>query len=102
MDKCAAGRACFADKLHAITSELDDNWPFDLEQWKLEMAESYNSIKHANRAPVDRLQSLNAWRKGILVFRSWVALRLGVSKDQLLFRLQLDPLIHPYVRIEQI
>jgi len=36
------------------------------------------------------------------VFRSWVALRLGVSKDQLLFRLQLDPLIHPYVRIEQI
>lgn len=50
MDKCAAGRACFADKLHAITSELDDNWPFDLEQWKLEMAESYNSIKYANRA----------------------------------------------------
>ena len=50
MGKCAAGRACFADKLHAITSELDDNWPFDLEQWKLEMAESYNSIKHANRA----------------------------------------------------
>ena len=45
MDKCAAGRACYA-----ITSELDDNWPFDLEQWKLEMAESYNSIKHANRA----------------------------------------------------
>lgn len=66
------------------------------------MTRSYNSIKHANRTPVDRLQSLNAWREGILVFRGWVALRLGVPKDRLLQRLQFDPLIHPYVRVEQI
>mgnify|MGYP000904206607 FL=1 len=66
------------------------------------MTESYNSIKHANRARVDRLQSLNAWREGVLVFRGWVALRLGVPKDQLLQRLQYDPLTHPYVREEQI
>ena len=102
ISKNKAGASPFISRLRAIASELGDDWPFNLEQWELEMTESYNSIKHANRAPVDRLQSLNAWRKGILVFRSWVALRLGVSKDQLLFRLQLDPLIHPYVRIEQI
>lgn len=102
ISKNKAGTSPFISRLRAIASELGDDWPFNLEQWELEMTESYNSIKHANRAPVDRLQSLNAWRKGILVFRSWVALRLGVSKDQLLFRLQLDPLIHPYVRIEQI
>lgn len=101
-DKDEAGKACFANKLHAIISDLGDNWPFDLEQWRLEMTESYNSIKHANRARVDRLQSLNAWREGVLVFRGWVALRLGVPKDQLLQRLQYDPLTHPYVREEQI
>lgn len=101
-DKDKAGKACFANKLHAIISDLGDNWPFDLEQWRLEMTESYNSIKHANRARVDRLQSLNAWREGVLVFRGWVALRLGVPKDQLLQRLQYDPLTHPYVREEQI
>lgn len=25
--------------------------------------------------------SLNVWREGVLVFRGWVVLRLGVSKD---------------------
>ena len=102
ISKNKAGDSPFISRLRAIASELGDDWPFDLEQWKLEMTESYNSIKHANRAPADRLQSLNAWRKGVLVFRSWVALRLGVPKDQLLQRLQRDPLIRPYVRAEQI
>ena len=102
ISKNKAGASPFISRLRAIASELGDDWPFNLEQWELEMTESYNSIKHANRAPVDRLQSLNAWREGILVFRGWVALRLGVPKDRLLQRLQFDPLIHPYVRVEQI
>lgn len=102
VSKNKAGASPFVSRLRAIASELGDDWPFNLEQWELEMTESYNSIKHANRAPADRLQSLNAWRKGVLVFRGWVALRLGVPKDQLLQRLQRDPLIRPYVRVEQI
>lgn len=53
-------------------------------------------------SPVPNYLNPDAWREGVLVFRSWVALRLGVSKDQLLQRLQRDPLIHPYVRVEQI
>lgn len=100
--KKEAGKTAFADRLCSIISELGDAWPFDLVLWKDEMTRSYNSIKHANRTPVDRLQSLNAWREGILVFRGWVALRLGIPKDRLLQRLQFDPLIHPYVRVEQI
>ncbi len=100
--KKEAGKAVFADRLRSIISELGDDWPFDLVLWKDEMTRSYNSIKHANRTPVDRLQSLNAWRKGVLVFRGWVALRLGVPKDQLLQRMQRDPLIYPYMREEQI
>ena len=44
----------------------------------------------------------DAWREGVLVFRGWVTLRLGVSKDQLLQRLQRDSLIHPYARVGQI
>lgn len=68
ISKNKAGASPFISRLRAIASELGDDWPFSLEQWELEMTESYNSIKYANRAPVDRLQSLNAWRKASWYF----------------------------------
>jgi len=58
--------------------------------------EPYNSVKHANRASPEVLSMLNGMRESLIVFRLWVAGRLGADSRQTLLRLKQDPMSQPY------
>jgi len=56
---------------------------FDDSTFAEDFATTYNSVKHANRAPVPQADKIDHYRKGIELLRTWVAVRLGVSKSAL-------------------
>lgn len=70
--------------------------PFSVTTWAGNAAVVYNGLKHANRAFPDLLLTINTLRESQLVFRLWVAARVGAPKDQLQQRLSMDSMIFPY------
>lgn len=91
-----AARTPFRERLKRILRDLGECLPFDGEAWSKSAPGYYNSIKHVNREECAGIDILNAWRESILVARAWVAVELGVSKDELKQRLSIDPQRHPY------
>jgi len=62
-----------------IAHEVDDLLPFDGTDWATESTGVYNDVKHADR-PDPAAQALHAMLiKNRLVFRVWLARRIGVS-----------------------
>ncbi|MCI1978367.1 MAG: hypothetical protein LKJ44_01410 [Bifidobacteriaceae bacterium] len=94
-----ANRHSFQERLLRISRDLGENWLFDVNEWSEKMAKAYNGIKHANRHPLDFIDNANAWRESVLIFRGWIALRLGISKKELLERVELDPMKSEYIQI---
>lgn len=91
-----AARTAFRGRLKRILQDLGDCLPFDGDAWSESAPVYYNSIKHVNREECADIDILNTWRESILVARAWVAVELGVSKDELKQRLSIDPQRHPY------
>lgn len=92
-----ANKHSFKSRLERIANQFDSRWPFDISQWATTMSDTYNGIKHANRALPNLLTSLNAWRESVQVFRGWIALHLGLDYDTLLNRLQWDHMSNRYL-----
>lgn len=62
-----------------IAREVDDLLPFDGTDWATESTRVYNEVKHADR-PDPTAHELHAMlTKNRLVFRAWMARRIGVS-----------------------
>lgn len=62
------------------------------EDWAKRTADRYNDIKHYDRdAVVDPLDVHYNLLENELVFRSWVALRLGLSRDYVMTRIDITP-----------
>ena len=91
-----AARTAFRERLKRILQDLGDCLPFDSDAWSESAPVYYNSIKHVNREECADIDILHTWRESILVARAWVAVELGVSKDELKQRLSIDPQRHPY------
>ncbi len=95
--KSKAHRMTFAARLRVIWDDSKIVPPIDREQWVTTTTSTYNSVKHANRESPDPLTALNAMRESLLVFRTWVAGRVGAERTQTLNQLRLDPMSDPYV-----
>ena len=70
--------------------------PFSVAAWAANVADVYNGLKHANRVFPDQLLTINTLRESQLVFRLWVAARVGAPLAHLEQRLSLDSMIHPF------
>lgn len=69
----------------------------DLDTWPARFADAYNTVKHPDRP--DRWSALdlsNVLRESRLVFRAWVARRLGVTKTALERKRGIVPMSRPY------
>jgi hypothetical protein len=87
-DEKSANNMRFSHRLTLVTDGLGAALPFDVDDWASGTSEAYNSVKHANRAPVDIGQLVFRWKQSVTVFRAWTALRLGVSAEAIARRLE--------------
>lgn len=85
--------------LRRITSQIGADVGFDLEQWLLRLADVYRSVKHPDQPDPDPLVLANTLREAQLVFRVWVATKLGVQPDIIQRNLGLLPMSQPYERL---
>lgn len=97
MTRRQAGDESFGDRINRLLSETSST-PRDLDRsaWPTKIARVYNGVKHANRRAPDLLEVANVIREGCLVFRIWVADRIGVDPKTIAQRLDRDPLNHPW------
>jgi len=80
----------FVTRLERVRQDVGDAIPLDLADWPSRAAAAYASTKHANRGRRDMLEVAEAWQLSTLVARVWVAVRLGVSVEQLRDRVAHD------------
>lgn len=87
----AARREWLQAKLQRILDEL----PFQpvRDDWPRRAADVYNGLKHANRELPDSFDLSMVWREDIVVFRAWVAQRLGMSGEKLKEALSTDRMV---------
>lgn len=62
-----------------IASEVDHLLPFNGTEWATESTEIYNNVKHADRRDPTADELHEMLIKNRLVFRVWIARRIGVS-----------------------
>ncbi|MFW9043803.1 HEPN domain-containing protein [Corynebacterium striatum] len=81
------------EKLQKRLERVVDDLGFSFsEDWAKRTADRYNDIKHYDRdAVVDPLDVRYNLLENELVFRSWVALRLGLSRDYVMTRIDITP-----------
>ncbi|MEU6250465.1 HEPN domain-containing protein [Glycomyces sp. NPDC047010] len=92
VSKKKAGDQTFENRLQNIWNDIKTQPPTDGTRWIRDTTKLYNSVKHANRtAPMPKDLRENFWRS-VLIFRFWIAGRLGVSSKT----------IHKAARIDQI
>ncbi|WP_200914342.1 HEPN domain-containing protein, partial [Aeromicrobium sp. Leaf272] len=87
------------EHLRRIVDEIEVDLGFDLNTWRLDVADKYRMVKHPEHPDVDSLDLLNLLRETRLLFRVWVALRLGTPKKVIERNLRLVPMHRPYVRL---
>jgi hypothetical protein len=82
--------------LRRITDQIKANIGFDVEEWVLQLADVYRCVKHADQTDPDILTLANTLRETRLVFRVWVATKLGVKQGIIERNLDFVPMSHAY------
>ncbi|TFD42592.1 reverse gyrase [Cryobacterium sp. TMT1-2-1] len=90
MDPKRAARVNLKARFERILADLGDCLPFDGTKWVVQTVETYNALKHANRALADDVDLMNTWAECVMVVRAWVGLELGIAVDVLKLRLLED------------
>lgn len=85
--------------LRRITSQVRTDLGFDLDDWVLRLADTYRRVKHPDHDDPDSLEMLNLLRESRLVFRVWVAERLGAKPSVVERNLRIDPMNRPFERL---
>jgi hypothetical protein len=84
-------------RLERIFSQLADAVPVDGAAWVQRSVAAYNGVKHANRRQPDLFELADTQRLNLLVFRLWIAARIGVRSSTLTARLQTDEMARPLI-----
>lgn len=95
--KATANKKTFAERLEIVANDLAIAPPFDVGDWVARTTTAYNGIKHANRIMPAPVEQLNRVRESQLIFRMWVATRLGMDPTLLGEAAKNDQLAKPYV-----
>jgi hypothetical protein len=85
--------------LRRVVAQVAADLRFDRDEWIDRLAAVYRSVKHADNPEPDTLSLLNTLRESRLVFRGWVASRIGVSRKAIERNLGVIPMSRPYERI---
>jgi hypothetical protein len=96
----ARGQLNYKVALGLVLDELKYNPLNDPEDWKTRSSDCYMGVKHADRPMPDSLVLANTYRENLLIFRLWIASRLGVSATNLATRMSQDPHAADYVRLD--
>lgn len=98
--EATARNLSFRQRIERIADDVEGVLPFIIDGWSQRVADSYNAVKHANRALPDAAEVANGWRECVLLFRVWVARKLGVDATALQNRASTDKMANPYVLAE--
>ena len=63
-----------------LLAEVGNAITFSTTAFAQDFADSYNSVKHANRTPVAPVTKLEHYRQGVQLLRAWIGLRMGLRK----------------------
>ncbi len=88
----------YARGLERILQDMDFEPLADTPGWIQRSTSCHRALKHPDKPMPDSVDLANTYRENLIVLRSWVALRLGVSAPQLAKRLTMDPLSRSYTR----
>lgn len=88
----AANSESHKTRLLRVMQDLRVPMPFDTATWAQEGAIAYNAVKHANRQMPTFEDLINVRRRHQLVFRAWVAGRLGMNRELLQSQISRDPM----------
>ena len=94
------GQLTYLDALGLVLDGLKYNPLDDPEDWKTRSRDCYMGVKHADRPMPDSLVLANTYRENLLIFRLWIASRLGVSATNLAARMSQDPHAADYVHVD--
>lgn len=92
-----AGAEPHVTRLERVASTIPDGLLPELDTWPRRSTDAYNGVKHANRDMPDFLKLADVQRENGLVFRLWVASRIGVPEKTLAARIPIEPLARPYL-----
>jgi hypothetical protein len=85
--------------LRRIAEQCNCDMGVDLDAWPKRFADAYNTVKHPDRPDQwDSLDLHNVLRESRLLFRTWVARRLGAKVVDLERKRGLVPMSRPYER----
>ena len=88
-----------ATHLRRVAEECRCDMGVDVDAWPERFADAYNTVKHPDRPDEwDTLDLHNILRESRLLFRTWVALRLGAGVVALERTRGLVPMSRPYER----
>lgn len=90
-----ANREIHKDRLKRVYDDLVVPLPFLVEPWATRAADAYNATKHANREMPAFEELVEVRRMLQIVFRVWVAGRIGVPPATLATRLLNDHMSRP-------
>jgi hypothetical protein len=95
-----AKKLWFSRRLDRIVQDVDGILPFVDDDWSQRMADTYNAVKHANRALPGAVDVANSWRECSLLFRAWIATELGVDQTELRKRISPSPQMRRWIAVE--
>jgi hypothetical protein len=82
--------------LRRVAEQITADLGFDVDEWIHRLATVYRSVKHADNPEPDTLTLANTLRESRLVFRAWVATKVGVNRKTIERNLGLIPMSRPY------
>src|SRR5690606_34431858 len=75
----SANSSSVKNRVDFILAEVGNAITFSTTSFAQDFADSYNSVKHANRTPVAPATKLEHYRQGVQLLRAWIGLRLGLK-----------------------
>lgn len=88
-----------ATHLRRVAEQCECDMGVDVDTWPERFADAYNTVKHPDRPDEwDIIDLHNVLRESRLLFRTWVALRLGARRDALERNRGLVPMSRPLER----
>jgi hypothetical protein len=76
----SANSTSVKSRVDFLVAEVGNAITFNTTTFAQDFADSYNSVKHANRTPVALSTKLEHYRQGVQLLRAWIGLRLGLKK----------------------
>ena len=76
----SANSTSVKSRVDFLVAEVGNAITFSTTTFAQGFADSYNSVKHANRMPVAPATKAEHYRQGVQLLRAWIGLRLGLKK----------------------